>query len=385
MELTIEQALKQGITAHKEGKLQEAERLYRAILKSQPAHPDANHNLGVLAVAANKAEAALPLFKIALKANAKVEQFWLSYIDALIKDRQFENAKQVIQQGKKYGAVSEKIDDLNVPLERISQSALSKSSEESKMLWSEKSIKDIAKLYLNNKLQISRLALRSNSEDVPHRIIATNAVYAPWENDESFNQLLYKIKGNTLVDIYCLYELWSLAGQLANIPGDVIEVGTWKGGSGCLIASRFAKENIDVTSYLCDTFDGVVKAGEKDTFYKNGEHANSCVEEVEALAETLNVRNSIKILKGIFPDQTGAELEDKKFRLCHIDVDTYQGTKEVTEWVWERLSIGGVIVYDDCGSTNCPGVSRFINEQINNTDRFTIYNLNGHAVTIKSS
>ena len=49
MELTIEQALQQGVAAHKEGKLQNAERLYRAILQSQPAHPDANHNLGVIA------------------------------------------------------------------------------------------------------------------------------------------------------------------------------------------------------------------------------------------------------------------------------------------------------------------------------------------------
>jgi hypothetical protein len=31
MELTIDQALQQGIAAHKEGKLQEAEKLYRAI------------------------------------------------------------------------------------------------------------------------------------------------------------------------------------------------------------------------------------------------------------------------------------------------------------------------------------------------------------------
>ena len=36
MELTIDQALQQAIAAHKEGKLQDAERLYRAILQSQP-------------------------------------------------------------------------------------------------------------------------------------------------------------------------------------------------------------------------------------------------------------------------------------------------------------------------------------------------------------
>ena len=86
MELTIAQALQQGVTAHKEGKLQDAERLYRAILQSQPLNSDANHNLGVLAVAVNKTDAALPLFKTALEANPKIEQFWLSYIDALIKD-----------------------------------------------------------------------------------------------------------------------------------------------------------------------------------------------------------------------------------------------------------------------------------------------------------
>ena len=38
MELTIEQALQQGVAAHKEGKLQEADRLYTAILEAQPQH-----------------------------------------------------------------------------------------------------------------------------------------------------------------------------------------------------------------------------------------------------------------------------------------------------------------------------------------------------------
>ena len=93
MELTIEQALQQGVAAHKEGKLQEAERFYRAILQAQPAHPDANHNLGVIAVSVNKTGAALPFFKTALEANPKIDQFWLSYIDALIKEKQFENCE----------------------------------------------------------------------------------------------------------------------------------------------------------------------------------------------------------------------------------------------------------------------------------------------------
>ena len=72
-------------------------------MQSQPTHPDANHNLGILAVSVNKADVALPLLKTALEANPKIEQFWLSYIDALIKEQQFENAKLVIEQAKNTG------------------------------------------------------------------------------------------------------------------------------------------------------------------------------------------------------------------------------------------------------------------------------------------
>ena len=50
MELTVQQALQQGVAAHNQGNLQEAERLYRTILQVQPKHPDANHNLGLIAV-----------------------------------------------------------------------------------------------------------------------------------------------------------------------------------------------------------------------------------------------------------------------------------------------------------------------------------------------
>ena len=48
--ITINQALQQGVDAHKEGRMQDAHRLYAAILKVQPKHPDANHNTGLLAV-----------------------------------------------------------------------------------------------------------------------------------------------------------------------------------------------------------------------------------------------------------------------------------------------------------------------------------------------
>ena len=75
MQLTIERALQLAIDKHNEGKLKEAENIYRSILQSQPNHPDANHNLGLIAISVNQIEAALPLFKTALDANPNVENF----------------------------------------------------------------------------------------------------------------------------------------------------------------------------------------------------------------------------------------------------------------------------------------------------------------------
>ena len=73
MQLKIKQALQRGLSAHNSGNLKEAERLYRAILRAILTHPDANHNLGLIAVSAKNFEAALSLFKAALNANPKIE------------------------------------------------------------------------------------------------------------------------------------------------------------------------------------------------------------------------------------------------------------------------------------------------------------------------
>ena len=104
MELTLDQALQKGVEAHKAGKVQEADRYYTAILKANPEHPDANHNMGVLAVGIGKVETSLPFFKTAIEANPKVAQYWLSYIDALIKLDRITDAKAVFDQAKSKGA-----------------------------------------------------------------------------------------------------------------------------------------------------------------------------------------------------------------------------------------------------------------------------------------
>ena len=117
MELTLDQALQKGVEAHKAGKAQEADRYYTAILKANPKHSDANHNMGVLAVGVGKVEAGLPFFKTALEVNPTIAQYWLSYIDALIKLERIADAKAVLEQAKSKGIKGDGFDRLERRME----------------------------------------------------------------------------------------------------------------------------------------------------------------------------------------------------------------------------------------------------------------------------
>jgi tetratricopeptide (TPR) repeat protein len=112
VKITINQLLQQGVDAHKAGHFQVAHRLYAAILKVQPKHPDANHNTGLLVVGLGKIELALPFFKTALEANPRNAQFWYSHIIALIKLERFIDAKVLLNQSKSKGIKGADFDQL---------------------------------------------------------------------------------------------------------------------------------------------------------------------------------------------------------------------------------------------------------------------------------
>jgi O-methyltransferase len=223
-----------------------------------------------------------------------------------------------------------------------------------------------------------REAMRSGAHEMAHPI----STYAPWQEDEEFAAAYRKVRKNTLVDIWRCHELWSLVGELRDVPGAIVEVGVWRGGSGALMATRAAAVGIEDTIYLCDTWEGVVKTGDVDTYYRDGKHDDTSREIVAALVKRLGLTN-VELLQGVFPDETGDRVTDEALRLCHVDVDVYQSAKDVFDWAWPRLSPGGIAVFDDYGFPACPGVTKFVNEQRGRGDRLVLHNLNGHGIVVK--
>lgn len=227
-------------------------------------------------------------------------------------------------------------------------------------------------------------APRSWNGDVAYEKINPASRYSPWKLDTDFQEIYRRVCDRSLVDVYRCWELWSLLHQVEDVPGAIIEVGVWRGASAAVMAKRAAMSGLECPVYLCDTFAGVVKAGDRDARYQGGEHADTSRQIVEDLLVHDFGFTNVVILEGAFPDETSEQIpQDQMFRLCHCDVDVYESAKGVTDFVWGRLSVGGVLVYDDYGFFETSGVTAFVNEQIGRSDRRVIYNLNGHAVVVK--
>jgi predicted O-linked N-acetylglucosamine transferase (SPINDLY family) len=101
--LPLDIALQNAVAHHQEGRLQEAEQLYRAILQAQSDQPDANHNLGVLEMQVGRHAIGLPYLKSALAANPTRGQYVVSYAEALLATDQAKEALDILQTAMQRG------------------------------------------------------------------------------------------------------------------------------------------------------------------------------------------------------------------------------------------------------------------------------------------
>jgi O-methyltransferase len=217
---------------------------------------------------------------------------------------------------------------------------------------------------------------------VAHSTLISTATYSPWLADPAYQAFAARVVDHTLLDEMRLYELWQLAAQVGHLEGDGIEVGCWRGGAGCLIAHRLGEGVPGARMFLCDTFTGVVKAGDQDSVYRGGEHDDADSRGVDKLVRQLGLAN-VELLVGIFPEDTGAAVAERRFKFAHIDVDVYEGARDAFTWLFPRFVVGGIAAFDDYGSSATDGIRSFIDRLQGHPDLAVVRNLNGQAVVIR--
>lgn len=123
-EVTVLEAMEYGVQAHKKGDFQKANRYYTAVLTALPDHPDANHNMGVLALIAGNGDLALSYVTKALSADPSREHFYVTKIKILIKLNRLVEAKQLCQIARDCGMSSKELDSLEAAIAEANKSKL---------------------------------------------------------------------------------------------------------------------------------------------------------------------------------------------------------------------------------------------------------------------
>ncbi|MEM2946779.1 MAG: TylF/MycF/NovP-related O-methyltransferase [Candidatus Bathyarchaeia archaeon] len=173
-----------------------------------------------------------------------------------------------------------------------------------------------------------------------------------------FEDVYRLVKGKTLLPeerARFLFE-FSLKVKDSGVDGDVAEVGVYLGGSAFLISEVF--DGTGKVVYLFDTFEGIPFSNPKIDIHREGEFASS----YDDVRSFLGGFSNVRIVKGIFPKSAGEDVLNRKFCFVHLDVDVYESARDSLAFFQSRMVNGGVMVVDDYGSPNCPGVTKAVDE-----------------------
>jgi hypothetical protein len=128
-------------------------------------------------------------------------------------------------------------------------------------------------------------------------------------------------------------------------PGDLVECGVLEGFSMDVVARYVDLEQTDRGLYLYDLFDG---AGGEGRGVAMPQHDGDLAWRVE---QRFKRYSRAKVVAGLVPDSFQIAVPD---RICflHIDLNDHHAETAALDALWDRLSPGAVIVYDDFGWRN---------------------------------
>lgn len=206
---------------------------------------------------------------------------------------------------------------------------------------------------------------------------------------------LYRQKRKELVAKLELPELWSIVDHFGlyagtqtigtrlavfevlkkciNVPGHLVEFGSWKGANLMFIAKilQLLQPNTHKHIFGFDSFEGLqtfsVEDG-KSTALKGSYKGNE--EVLRTMIEFFGFEEWVHLVKGDALEtipQFEKENPHIMFSFVYLDFDLYKPTKVALEFVSKRLATGGIIAFDQAFTNTWPGEGQalleFLNEQ----------------------
>ena len=152
-----------------------------------------------------------------------------------------------------------------------------------------------------------------------------------------------------------------LVRRVADLPGDIVDAGTFKGISTLQFAHflKIYQPNGIGRVVSFDTFDAKfprVREDERQSAEGHGElFEESAHQQIGEAVDRLGLANRVEIVKGditeTFPAYVAAH-PGFRINFLHCDLDVYPATKALLSAAWPRIVPHGVIVFDQYAVRN---------------------------------
>jgi hypothetical protein len=173
-------------------------------------------------------------------------------------------------------------------------------------------------------------------------------------SSEDFSLLYRQIRPYTMCGNARLRQLYLAVHYVYahNVIGDVVECGTARGGSACLMGLTLKQLHARRLLWVFDTFEGIPAPTKDDPDFEiaklyTGSFRGS-LDEVNRLFQSHDISGQCRLIKGRF-QETLPGCNIQKIALLHIDGDWYESVKTCLDHLYDRVSPGGIIQIDDYG------------------------------------
>lgn len=185
----------------------------------------------------------------------------------------------------------------------------------------------------------------------------------------------------TLVSRAKLFNLFLILRYALAEDSNVIEFGSYRGGSAVFMASVLRDLARKSKVFALDTFAGMPATDPIRDGHGSGEFADCDYPGLQALARRNALEGHLQLVKGRFEDTLPGVLSDgMKFALAHVDCDIYSGVKYAAGAIKPAMQPGGYIIFDDPLHGSCLGAFDAVAETLMLEDRLLPEQVYPHMV-----
>ena len=175
---------------------------------------------------------------------------------------------------------------------------------------------------------------------------------------------------HSLVEQSRNYDLIDLLLKSISLEGDIIEFGVWRGQTTKRMAAVAKNAGVKKKLYACDSFEGF---GDELITSKD----TSLFRSVNRLKKKFNAANDVPdkldeffnyfdldgfCIKGFFSQSLSTIDNTAKYCFAHVDCDAYTSHLDCLNYVYQRMSKGGCIVFYDYDEKRWPGATKAVDE-----------------------